>query len=179
MVLPAVAIATCLSLSGCVDSAPEVVRERSTPQEASSAPLEMKEADVIAAAVPVFNRYIGAVVEVGSDHSIDASVLRPYASDSEIEEVRGVQDRLKARGQRMNGLVLVERSVLQDMSPETGTFTLLICEDLSNLRILDGEGLDVTPSSRSSSSTVQVSFEGWPDNLRIDRNIKWTGASAC
>lgn len=87
--------------------------------------------------------------------------------------------RLHARGQRMDGRVEVERTVLQEKSPQAGTFTLLICEDLSDLRVVDDQGEDVTPSSRSSSSTVQVSFTGWPDHLRIDRNVKWTGASVC
>lgn len=139
----------------------------------------MEESEVLTAASSLFDRYIATVVQLGSDTTSDASVLRPYAGQAAIDEAEQAIARLRARGQRMDGRVEVERMVLQDKSPDAGTFTLLICEDLTKLRIVDAEGIDVTPESRSSSSTVQVSFSGWPDDLRVERNVKWTGASVC
>lgn len=170
--------AACYGLCGCTQVAAGVVPP-STQTSSPAGLAGMDEPAVLHAALPVLHAYISAAVSVGADPAIDASVLSPFANDTVVEAVRKTQRGLVDRGERMQGEVTVATAEVQDQDPSAGTFTLLVCEQLDKLRIVNERGEDVTPDSRDTTATMQISFVGWPDDIRVDRSVVWSGASVC
>jgi hypothetical protein len=175
-----VGILACLlgaaALSGCAAAAPPAPAPTSTAIFAS-------EDEALAAATNVYQQYTAAldiVFAAGGrgDESLSNFVTPEYlvtlSEDGALEK----------NGWRTTGITSFDNVSVDELvdTGKTATVTLTLCRDVANVRIVDGEGIDVTPESRMERFPVLVTFEtesGTADALKISESDSWSGENFC
>ncbi|MFB4351204.1 hypothetical protein [Microbacterium sp. CR_7] len=127
----------------------------------SPTPAFATEEEAFAAAEKVYREYVEAANRGGKD----SAFLAGKALESEIETNRY----LKA-----NDLVLEGSLLINDVHGVSATFDtpvaevlLEICVDVSQSRVLNSAGADVTPPSRAGTWLLLVTFVGTRDHLLV------------
>ncbi len=175
------ASAVTAALTACVSSAPPQSTVTAVPSTTPMEPVAADRTALLQEALAVFDGYNRAVAQVMVDDSIDASVIRPFGTDTAIEEVRHFRDSLQSRHQRLVGVSESRNALLQDVRPSTGKVEMLVCAILDNVRLLDETGADVTPPDRPSLSTHRITFQRDEKSglLQVEEGVVWEGASVC
>lgn len=165
-------------LSGCVSSGVDEVAASPAPTPVPAA-TELDKQAWLAEGTDVVKGYNAAMSQITSDYSVDASVLSPWASPEKVSEMRDFQNRLRLEGKRVIGDSEISSSVLQDIDVLGGRYTILTCEAMDNVRVLDSAGNDITPAGSESSATMQNVLVGREGELRVAESVVWSGSSIC
>ncbi len=176
-VIPLVLIVS--ALAACTQSA------RIPPAEPPSAtePLFASDEEALEAATAAYEEYLAASNKVASSPPFELGVLEKLATSDYLERERESLARLEDQGWRISGQSTVTASELQQRYADATlgeVVVIYVCVDVSNARVLAGDGSDVTPSDRSEMVTLEVEFvEGQDSGLILNRSDAWSGDPVC
>lgn len=174
----AVALALSLSLAACApDPAPITL-----PPQPTSTPLFASDEEALAAAEEVYVAYWIAADAVGHGGwtSLEPleSVLTPEELEAELVTARELSD----ADYRLVGNTFARLAQLQSVKSDS-VHTVVVaygCIDISDTRLLNDAGKDVTPSGRDEVLALEVTFVSDPDGLlKIDGSERWPDSSFC
>lgn len=173
----ATAGALALALSGCVGApAPTAT----TSASSSAEPIFASDEEALAAAEAAYERYSRVLNEVAADGNQNPERVRIAVTEGYSSEVEGLFQDLSQRGLRIEGMSTVDSLKLVERFEGDGDahVVVLLCSDVSQTRILNSEGADVTPSTRPDRSAIQATLVSSPDDPRTlltDEEDPWTG----
>lgn len=174
LLLAAVAVLPLLVslLGGC---APPAHSPMPTP---TPTPAFASEAEAFAAAEEVYRAYFeaSAARAEGSNDLDPQSYLSGSALSGDIE----AQHALAEANLKILGTTRIDTfsGVEADIGGVVASVAAHACIDLSESRVVNSEGADVTPAERASRSSIRVEFAGSPAELLITRTAA-SGDSKC
>lgn len=181
MLAAATVVSVGLLLAGCVAPDPVV-----TPVETGAIePIFASDEEALAAAVEAYEKYLKFSDEIGHDGWRGAERLEPLVTDELLAEEVAASERLRASGRHQEGVGAVTNHVLQqywDDPPKVANLIVYVCVDISESRIYDSSGLDVTPLDRSDQIALEAMFvsqQSQPTQLLISGLSPWTGSGVC
>lgn len=154
-----------LAVAGLVACMPEPA-PAPTPSGFSS------EAEAFAAAEATYRAYVDAVNARNLDANSEVepqSFLSGNALTAEVDSQR----EFERRGITLVGSLRVDSISLD--SPTTGLVDGVVCLDVSDTRVLDQDGLDVTPADRDPILGLAVQFKGGPGSALISESTAKDG----
>ena len=180
MRLPAVLAVTLavLVVSGCGSPDPVVVPE----PESTSTPLFASDEEALAAAEEAYAAYLAVSDQILAEGG--ANPERAYAFLTEnmrAEEAEGVQLYVDS-GWHSQGNTSFDSVVLQQFvaEPDSANLTVYLCIDVSNLRILNTSGVDVTPEMRPNRLPLELEFIAEASaTMKLERSDLWSGEDFC
>ncbi|MBT2517597.1 hypothetical protein J7E29_09155 [Streptomyces sp. ISL-90] len=178
----AAAGAIALALSGCTGT-PEPTPTPTAPTDAA-APIFASDEEALAAAEAAYERYLAVVDAVAATGYEDQSQIAEVVGAQHIEDVAesliGLRDRgLTPRGEtRFDSASLVEWHQ-DDLVAQASVY---LCLDVSEVRVFDASGVDVTSPARDDRAPMQVQFESVSareTTLLVTAEDEWTGNDFC
>lgn len=175
------ALAVTLLLSGCLPQQPNA---SPTPQP-SSTPVFASEEEALAAAEAAYAEYLAVSDAIAADGGANAERIVPLITEERESEEMALFQSLATEGLHTAGLTTFDSMVLQDYVEEGGSkasLTTYVCLDVTNVRVLDASGADVTPSGRQNKLPLEVAFGAAamsPIDIRVARSDSWGGDDFC
>ncbi len=167
-------MAVILAVSACQSSAPSPTRS-AHPVPASIT----SKAALTLQARTVYERYLHAVEKVSEKGMTRYDLLQPLATPKAYAaEVKSFNTQ-RAKGIHTTGPSNLVRFQAQSVDVVSGHVVAYACVDLSEVKVLDTSGADVTPASRPTRQTSLPSFETSDGVLKLDVNGSWYGESIC
>ncbi|GAB2524897.1 hypothetical protein [Paramicrobacterium agarici] len=159
-----------------------------TPAEPEKTPTPTRTAifasedEALQAAVDVYQQYNAAFFEMTSDPDAGSEKLKPLLTTSFYEELTA-GTYLEDKGQRTVGTASFGSAsmVTLDQNVSSASMTVRLCQDLTNVQIVDAEGNDVTPPERLDIFPVEVAlvWNGESNKLLIEDEGSWRGENFC
>ena len=168
-----------LVLTGCRTPDPVV-----TPApESTSTPLFASDEEALAAAEEAYAAYLAVSDQILAEGG--ASPERAYEFMTESMQVDGVAG-IKLfvdSGWHTQGSTTFDSLVLQQFTAEGSSSANLIayaCLDVSNIRIIDAAGADVTPAERQNRLPLELEFVAESSSIMlVERSDLWSGDDFC
>jgi len=177
-VLGAVAVLGMLALSGCGGGTPLPT----LPPTPSSTPVFASEEEALAAAEEAYAAYSEASSLIASDGGADPHRVAPYVTEEQLRNELATADYYASNGVHSVGSPVITFFQLQDWS-QAGTqaeIVVYVCVDVSMVRVVDSDGVDVTPPDREPVVPLEVLITGdAPDALLVASSEQWSGSSFC
>ena len=177
----AAAGAIALLLSGCTGGAPA---PSPTPSADAAEPIFASDEEALAAAVEAYERYrdvSGAITEQGgADAERISGVVTPAFASTLREEFAALAN----LGLRTSGSTLIDTTSLvrNDVAKDGAEVAIYLCRDVSSVRVIDANGLDVTPADRPvrvPSQAFFVSSDEDANSLLVSGVEEWVGDDFC
>lgn len=156
-----------LLLSGCGPTAPMPAPTPSVT--VAPAPLFESDEEALAAAEEVYREYLAIV-----DSGVDLQAIRDLATSDTVERERATRDELEALGRHLEGTTVLRSMSLQRF--DGNELTSYVCLDLSGVRVRDGLGADVTPTTRPDLLTLEVIFVTRNGRFVIAESTLWSSS---
>lgn len=168
-----------LVLSGCLPQSPTVTP---TPQP-SSTPVFASDEEALAAAEAAYAEYLRVSDAITADGGANPERIEPLVTPERAPAEAEVFAKFASRLLHTQGATAFDSGSLQVYAEDgigRASLGLYLCIDVTNVRILDSSGSDVTPD-RTNRLPLVVAFEtrsGNP-NLLISGSDAWNGADFC
>jgi hypothetical protein len=124
-------------------------------------------------------RYLADLQTISEEGNKGYERLRPYLSAAAYSTEARSFDELRSLGLHTVGKTRLVKFTPQHVDLRGGTLTAYACVDLSGVRLLSGEGKDVTPRTRPDRQTFLPSFANHGEGLVLEENGTWSGESIC
>jgi len=176
--LLALAALAAFALSGCFAATPV---EPPAPT-ASATPVFASEKEALAAATEAYAAYLAVSDQVGNDGGSGVDRLATFLSVQYFDEQERSYLALQSEGLRTSGRTTFEPPILQSVEriDRVAVISLYVCVDVTNVRIIDQAGADVTSAERPNRYPLVVELEATKaDELRMTSSSPWTGESFC
>lgn len=160
------AVGSTLALAACVPNEPA---PPPAPSPSTTAPLFATDDDALAAAEKVYREYLAA-----SNSGPDFARLEPVTTPEWFAYEKEASDRRHEAGLRAEGDSQIVSFDLQSYS--TSEVVVYVCLDVSDVRVLNQQGIDVTPSERADRGTLEVRFAVTNAGLRVDGSDLWSNS---
>jgi hypothetical protein len=173
--MPAVALAAlvALALAACTPAHP-----RPTPSSSPAAtPLFSSDAEALKAATDAYAAYLKVSDEISHDGGANPERIKPYVTHRELEKLVSDFKQLQAQDAHTTGPSTFSK--LRVGSYAGPSLQAYLCSDVSQVRVVNAAGQDVTPSGRSDVLPLSVTFESTNGHLRLAESVKWSGPSFC
>jgi len=176
----ALAAALLLALAGCV---PTTAHPTASPR-ASATPVFASDAEALAAAEKAYAAYLKVSDEVASDGGLGSERFASVVTKQWLPTETVSASQLASSGRHQTGATTHSPLKLQQATTDSSGVSLVAytCLNLAGTRILDAAGADVTPATRESKLSVEVSFRSSsksPTRLLVDSNEPWSGPTFC
>jgi hypothetical protein len=173
-----VALVAALLASGCAPSGPQP-----TPRPSPSAtPLFESDEEALAAAEEAYAAYLRVSDQITSEGGVNPERVDPLIGDDIRPGVHESFAKYRDRNIRTTGATSLNFVSLQSVQVDRHTvIDAYICIDVSEVRVVDSSGADITPESRASLVPLVVTFHSnsGPDRLIIERSEPWGDDSMC
>jgi hypothetical protein len=171
----AVTIAGMLLLSGCGGGDPIPT----LPPTPTATPIFASEEEALAAAEEAYAAYLEMSSLISSEGGADPERIAPFVTERRLDdELRGFGT-LREADLRISGHVGFAALDLQryDQVGELVEVVFYACVDLSDRRVTDSEGRDVTPVDRQDLLVLEVVLVGTGDDpsLVLESDDQWPG----
>lgn len=180
---PALAVVPLLVIAATLVGCAEPTRLPPPEPSAAEAPLFSSDEEALAAATAAYEEYLAVSNLVFSEPPRDLSPLSDITTPEFLENERELAHLLNENGWTISGgSQLVGVELQQWFGDRLNSVTLLIyaCVDVSESRILDLDGADVTPADRSEAVTLEVEMVGDSEgDLRVSRSELWANSQTC
>jgi hypothetical protein len=176
-----VAATAVLALAGCVQSPPRVI----PTAEPSAAPVFASDAAALAAAKKAYVAYLAVSDEVANDGGKNPERLAPVVTKGWLSTEVASYVSFAKSGDRFTGQSgFTSFSVQKNaMGPESRAgISAYICADVSNTRLLDATGADITPTTRANVYPIVGEFESATSKsakLLFAGSEPWSGRNFC
>lgn len=163
-----------LALAGCVPGAEPAPTPSPT---ATATAVFASEEEAYSEAQRVYAGYRAAALEI--THSGDGNFerTRPFVTDDFFEFELTSYQRYLENGWRSVGTIETTYSP-QSASVLTGDVTLYVCEDMTDIDVVDSSGTSVVSDDRPDLIAIEVNFR-WSDSLRISGMSSWPDTTIC
>ncbi|TFD24312.1 hypothetical protein E3T31_03160 [Cryobacterium sp. TMS1-13-1] len=177
------------TLSGCMaapvppNTAPPVAKATAAPAEAP--PIFASNDEALAAAEAAYAAYEALSDSITADGGTGGDRIEPAASPKYLPDlldsfVGFSKTGFISRGSStFDNVSLIRNSV----EPRGGvSIELYLCSDISEVRLIDKTGADVTPAGRTNRTPLQVGFTSSaanPSLLLLDKEDVWSGRNFC
>ncbi|MFF2275716.1 hypothetical protein [Agromyces sp. NPDC058126] len=177
----AAAGALALVLSAC---APEADPSPAPTPTASGAPIFASDEEALAAAVEAYEVYLAVVDELTQTGGENSERIRAFAESAYAAELEESLAQLRLSGKRTSGDSSVDGIELIEYEDRSGgaAVSVYACLDVSEVRVLDADGVDVTPSDRIERRPLQLEFVSAlddPERLLPAGSEPWPGDDFC
>lgn len=178
----AAAGALALLLSGCTGDAPAPAP---SPSADAAEPIFASDEEALAAAESGYSSHLALVDQLTASGGTDVVGLDEVATPSYAAGLEDSLQRLHESGTRTQGETRFDSAGLIERFDSEGAVTVnvYLCLDVSNVRVLDAAGQDVTPTERQDRAPVQVEFvsasAGDPTQLVVSGAQSWSGDDFC
>ena len=172
------AVLAAVVLCGCTQKDPVVIPE----PEPSSAPIFESDEEALAAAEVAYGEYLKVSNEITADGGEGAERIERLLSADRDQATLGNFDEYVSRRIHTTGSSSFDSMDLQqliDSGDGEATVALYLCLDVSEVRILDSNGNDVTPA-RQERLPLEIQYEATPGpTLKLLASDLWTGDDFC
>ncbi|MCI2959168.1 hypothetical protein MN032_15865 [Agromyces atrinae] len=173
----ALSLAVAVSLSACVTE-PEPPPRTSSATPAPDSVFE-SDADALAAAIEAYEAYVSVSDSVARGGASDLSrfkeVATPEYAEVLIRDARGFQD----ADLRRSGTSTFDTATLA--AHNDAAVQIYLCADVSETRVLNSEGIDITPTDRPVRVPLLLSFAIDPsdNSLLLESSDAWADEHYC
>jgi hypothetical protein len=177
----AVAVIATLTLCGCVPPSPPVI-PTAVP---TATPVFASDADALAAAKKAFTSYLRESDVISDVGGADPQRIAPFVTKKWLSSELKSYAKLEKSGDRFTGAMAFDEFKLQSRvvnQHQVAAVVTYVCVDVSNTRLLDPSGVDITSPSRQDKYAVVATFEsGVPASadLLFGGSVPWSGRSFC
>jgi len=175
------AVATCaLLLTGCAQPDPVV-----TPRATSTVkPLFASDADALAAATKAYAAYLKMSDLITSQGGADPSRIDAVAAGEASRDAKLGFEKFQQKKYHSQGESAFDTSSIQqvdDFGDGVARISSYVCLDVSDVKVLDSDGVNHTPSARENRLPLQITVEAdsGPQSLKLIRSESWSGKSFC
>ena len=151
------ALAVVLLLSGCVPTPSRA----SPPPKPRTTPVFTSEAEALAAATKAYAAYVKVSDEILADGGKNPERIEGVASGAQLKaDFSGFESARKAKVHSI-GSTAFESVVLQSYDPQQADalIAVYLCEDVSNVNVVDDSGNSIVVPSRPDRVKYQVIFD--------------------
>ena len=170
--------AVVIALSGCIGGDPLPT----LPPTPTATPIFASEEEALAAAEEAYAAYGEVSDLISSEGGLAPERIAPFVTKDQLARELDTAAFYRERGWRSEGRPLTVRVVLQQYDEFDGVAEVLIyvCLDVSEVRIRDQEGADVTPANRPSLGSLEVGLVGESaETLLVASSEQWSDSSFC
>jgi hypothetical protein len=174
------AIVVSLTLAGCVQQSPHVI-PTSAP---STTPVFASDAAALAAATKAYVAYLAVSDQIGNDGGADPQRIEPLVTKDRVSAEVKQFDSFARTGDHFSGSSTFSTFHLQQLTQTGGKVSLsaYACDDVSNSRVIDATGVDITPLTRRDIYPIQIEFRNsktGSSKLLVEGSTLWTGQDFC
>ncbi|MDZ4044246.1 MAG: hypothetical protein U1E32_00515 [Rhodoglobus sp.] len=165
------AVALTLVVAGCVPAATPADPAPNLTQP-STEPLFASEEEALAAAEEAYAAYLAMASAISADGGRNPERIEPFVTERYLREELDSAARLQASGLRIVGVPAIETFTLQFFSyPELAAY---VCQEISEVRVLNEKGTDVTPVNRARKGLFEVRFEFDETSPLVSNSDLWS-----
>jgi hypothetical protein len=180
----AVTSITVLALAGCsgTEASGAPTSEISSTPNAEPTPMFASDDEALAAAELAYRNYIAVSDEIARDGGAGVERLRPFVSSKLFRQQEQEYGDVLAKGLRAKGSSSFDSFRLESYDTRAEIIRVYVCIRVSNIRVVNEDGLDVTPADRSNDLPLQVVFVDDSVSetfLLISQSEVWTGTNFC
>lgn len=135
------------------------------------------EGDALAAAAAHYEAFVEVGNAISADGGKHPERIEPYATPAFFEYQLESFERLAEKNQRTSGASRVVEMRIQQWSRQE--VVAYVCQDFSEVTLLDSAGRDITPSDRQDIATFDVVFEVSGTRVLVDSSDLWSHGSKC
>ena len=174
--IAAVAIGVML-LSGCLPQQPTAP----PPPEPTAAPIFASDEEALAAATAAYAAYVKLADQVFVEGGTDPERLAKVATGNfAAASIAGFED-IEKKGWRSTGGTTFDGVTLQRLDPTSGAeavMTVYLCEDVSEVDVVDSVGVSVVSLNRPPRTLLEVTFDRLEQSLLVSSREPW-GDKSC
>jgi hypothetical protein len=176
-----IGLAIAVALAGCLQPPPPVI----PTAEPTAAPVFTSDAAALAAAKKAYVAYVAASDAIGNDGGSNPQRIAQWVTPSRLKTETKEFDAFSKTGEHLEGKSVISHFALQQVDQsQSGVVTIsaYVCDDVSASRLIDGSGLDVTPSARREVVPLQVNLRNLSagsHHLVIEGSTPWSGSDFC
>jgi hypothetical protein len=180
----AVTSITVLALAGCssTEASGAPPSEISSIPNPEPTPMFASDDEALAAAELAYRNYIAVSDEIARDGGAGVERLRPFVSSELFRQQEQEYGDVLAKGLRAKGSSSFDSFRLESYDTRAEIIRVYVCIRVSNIRVVNEDGLDVTPADRSNDLPLQVVFVDDSVSetfLLISQSEVWTGTNFC
>jgi hypothetical protein len=168
-----------LLLSGCLPQ-PHTANPRPQP---SSTPVFASDEDALAAAEAAYAEYLRVSDAITADGGGNPERIEPLVTPERAPAEADVFAKFASRQLHTRGATSFDTVSLQEYAEDGGgsaTLALYLCIDVTEVRILDSSGSDVTPDRTNRLPlVVELRAKSGVPLLLVNRSDAWDGANFC
>lgn len=171
------ASATLVSLAACAPGEPEPTPTPS-PVE-TNAPIFASDEEALAAAVAAYEAYLAVSDSITADGGADSDRIRQVTSEGFGTKSEADFAAFNQAGLRTTGSTRVDSARLLETDKAKQAVSFYACQDVSEVRLFNSSGADVTPSERDDRVPLVIDTIMDDAALRVDGNQVWSGDDFC
>ena len=176
---PVVTLAVLLLvLTGCTPRDEVVVPD----PEPTVEPMFASDEEALAAAEEAYGAYLAASDASLAGGGVERGELYKLVTERMREEIDEDFDSIGENGWIVQGNTSFDSAVLQSLvqEPDYSDVTIYLCADVSNNRVIDALGADVTPADRADRVPLEVQLVSESGSgLKLERSDYWPDQSIC
>lgn len=155
-----------------------------SPSASAAEPIFASDEEALAAAEAAYDRYLATVDQLTQDGGQDPDRIRPVVADGYLEELIESLSSLRDSGNRTSGTTKYDSMKVLEHNEKGGVaeVSVYVCLDVTEVRVLDANGTDVTPEGRDERRPLQAFFESaavGSDELLPSGSESWSGDDFC
>ncbi|MBX3098765.1 MAG: hypothetical protein KF761_04230 [Salinibacterium sp.] len=170
--LPAAAV-LIFAIAGCHGPAPHIT----VPPTPTSAPMFASDEEALAAAEAAYGAYLAVSDAISSEGGANPERLRDFVTDEELVQSSARFEEFELTGNRTQGASTFDTLLLQRYDDDG--ITVYLCLDVTDVRVFDAGGVDITPPDRSNRIPLEVSFGAQGNDLQLSGSQVWAEVSYC
>ena len=186
-VLTATVLIIAGTLSGCMAAPAPTDTSAPPPAAAPTAtpPVFASDEEALAAAEAAYAAYEELSAAVTADGGFGGDRIEPAASPKYLPDLLDSFVGFSKTGFTSRGSSTFDNVSLirNSIEPRGGvSIELYLCSDISEVRLIDKTGADVTPAGRTNRTPLQVGFTSSaanPSLLLLDKEDVWSGRNFC
>lgn len=180
------ALALTLTASGCATTPEPAPPTSATTPTAAAAPVFASNEEALAAATAAYAAYEEMATLVAAEGGIEPERLTAVTSgeyeDAVLGDLKVARDAgLRAVGQATFDGVRLQR-VDEKAANGVGVVVLYLCSDVSQVEVLDAQGVSQVDADRSPRTALEVGFDWEPGvvgMLTVGSRTVWKGGGIC
>jgi hypothetical protein len=178
---PVAVVVVAAMLAGCVPQP-----QHPTPSaKPSVAPVFASDTAALAAAKKAYEGYLAASDAIGNDGGKDANRIAKWVTPKWLPKELNAYASLLNTEKRLTGTTTYSNFALQQLNQSARgkvELAVYVCDDISQSRVVDASGMDVTPTTRQNILPIQIDFVNKvakSPTLLIDGSVPWSGTNFC
>lgn len=176
------AAATLASLAACAPG--ETASTPSPSPVETDAPIFASDEEALAAAVASLLAYADTSARITGPEQADPEKIRSTVSPKLAESFVPEFEALRTANLVLIGLTRVENAQLIERKEVSGSaeISVYFCRDVSETRVVDATGADVTPATRPDRVPMKsslISADLNSETLLVEDIEEWSGAGVC